>query len=119
MRCKNYFRARKCFEYLSPGGDPEQALDEYRLPSRVASRYSLDLSLPHQVSRLDAFYCLFRGAEALRRPPSELVAAVRADAEQDDVGRLVAPIIRLSPYEVAGHGLQEVLVRPMRRGKIA
>ena len=35
MRCKDYFRAQKCVEYLLPGSDPEQALDELRLPSCV------------------------------------------------------------------------------------
>jgi hypothetical protein len=38
MRCKDYFLARKCFEYLFLGGNPEQALDELRLTSRVTSR---------------------------------------------------------------------------------
>ena len=28
MRCKDYFRARKCFEYLLLGSDPEQSLED-------------------------------------------------------------------------------------------
>jgi transposase-like protein len=38
MRCKDYFRARKCVEYLLLSGDPEQALDELRLTSCVTPR---------------------------------------------------------------------------------
>jgi hypothetical protein len=38
MRCKDYFRAQKFFEYLSLSGDPEQRGDKRRLPSCIAFR---------------------------------------------------------------------------------
>jgi hypothetical protein len=38
MRCKDYFRARKCFEHLSLCGEPEQTLDELRLSLCITSR---------------------------------------------------------------------------------
>jgi hypothetical protein len=31
MRCKDYYQAQQCFEYLLLSSDPEQALDELRL----------------------------------------------------------------------------------------
>ena len=37
MSCKDYFQAQKCFECLSLSVDPEQALDELRLPRRVSA----------------------------------------------------------------------------------
>jgi hypothetical protein len=37
MRCEDYFQARECFEQLSLCGDTEQALDDLRLPLRIAS----------------------------------------------------------------------------------
>jgi hypothetical protein len=38
MRCKDYFRAQKCYEYLLLSGDPEQRCDERRLPSCITPR---------------------------------------------------------------------------------
>lgn len=37
MRCKDYLKARKCSERLSLSGEPEQTLDELRLPCRVSA----------------------------------------------------------------------------------
>jgi hypothetical protein len=49
---------------LSSSSDPEQALDELRLPLRITSRQPFDLTLPDHVDRFNA------PDGWLRRPPS-------------------------------------------------
>jgi hypothetical protein len=44
VRCKDYLQAQKCFEFLSLSGDPEQALDELRLTSRITSGGTVKLT---------------------------------------------------------------------------
>jgi hypothetical protein len=38
MRCKDYYQAQNCFDYLLLSNDPEQTLDELRLTSSVTPR---------------------------------------------------------------------------------
>lgn len=65
MSCKDYFEARKVFEHLSLSGDPEQRSDKLRLPLRITSCQSFDLTLPHHVYRFNAFESSLRCVKPL------------------------------------------------------
>ena len=66
LRCENCFETKRAAGGPLLCGDPEQALDEHRLPHHILSANPFQLTLPHHV----------HGIDSLRRPLGGVEGAV-------------------------------------------